>query len=217
MPKRSRPIDDLTGKEFDWLTAKKYVAGAKWLCECRCGKFVTVIAANLKRKNTKSCGCQRFARFAIPVVPNPTKSVWRTLVRKYRGRPDKLCQSWAESFENFVRNVGERPEGHRIQRFPNVAGSYKPGNTIWVKRSEQIPTFTQFLLHNGESHTITEWAKIKGMKRITLKKRLEKMSLEDALNLRLYERRKSWGKAASEVARQKSELESSVDGQSEER
>jgi len=32
---------------------------AQWLCECSCGRVVTVPGANLRRGKTKSCGCLR--------------------------------------------------------------------------------------------------------------------------------------------------------------
>lgn len=56
----SKPID-LTGQRFGKLTAERYVPNTKkgsyWLCRCDCGNTVIVLAGNLKRGNTKSCGC----------------------------------------------------------------------------------------------------------------------------------------------------------------
>lgn len=52
---------DLTGLMFGRLKALDKVgcrAGhALWLCECECGQRVEVIATNLKKGNTRSCGC----------------------------------------------------------------------------------------------------------------------------------------------------------------
>lgn len=56
---------DLTGKTFGKLTVLYRVAnngktrGAKWRCECSCDNhtIIDVLAANLKRGHTTSCGC----------------------------------------------------------------------------------------------------------------------------------------------------------------
>lgn len=55
--------EDLTGKHFGKLTVLYRVRntgatrGAKWKCLCSCGNTVEVLAANLKRNHTLSCGC----------------------------------------------------------------------------------------------------------------------------------------------------------------
>lgn len=54
---------DLTDQVFGKLTArqrdgnKRLGGSAVWLCECECGKVVTVTARDLVSKNTRSCGC----------------------------------------------------------------------------------------------------------------------------------------------------------------
>ena len=56
---------DLTGKTFGKLNVLYRVAnngktrGAKWRCECSCDNhtIIDVLAANLKRGHTTSCGC----------------------------------------------------------------------------------------------------------------------------------------------------------------
>jgi hypothetical protein len=57
---------DLTGQVFGRLTAKEclgYQGGKStsyhWLCDCACGKTVSVLATSLLTGNSKSCGCLR--------------------------------------------------------------------------------------------------------------------------------------------------------------
>ena len=57
---------DLTNERFGRLTVIRRVRNpildrrdAWWLCDCDCGVKVKVPAYNLKRGNTKSCGCLR--------------------------------------------------------------------------------------------------------------------------------------------------------------
>ncbi len=54
-------IKDLTGLVFGYLTVVRYIhtkeKGAYWICQCQCGREVTVKGSNMIRGSTKSCGC----------------------------------------------------------------------------------------------------------------------------------------------------------------
>ena len=60
----ARKCENLIGQKFGMLTVIE-PAGAdahgnkKWLCLCECGKKIVVLALNLKRGHTVSCGCKR--------------------------------------------------------------------------------------------------------------------------------------------------------------
>lgn len=62
---------DITGQRFGRLlvvefhskTQWKHHHLSQWLCRCDCGNNVVVAGANLRRGNTKSCGCLRKAAF----------------------------------------------------------------------------------------------------------------------------------------------------------
>lgn len=62
---------------------------------------------------------------------------------RYKNRPDShcyvgvsMCDRWWV-FENFLADMGERPNGTSLDRFPNNKGNYEPGNCRWATRAEQ--------------------------------------------------------------------------------
>jgi hypothetical protein len=53
----------------------------------------------------------------------------------YSGRGIQVCERW-ESFENFLADMGERPDGRTLERDDTNKG-YEPGNCSWATPIKQ--------------------------------------------------------------------------------
>ncbi len=61
--------------------------------------------------------------------------------RLYAGKV-RICERWND-FYAFLEDMGERPEGKSLDRFPNNHGDYEPGNCRWATQVEQIANSEQ--------------------------------------------------------------------------
>jgi hypothetical protein len=63
------------------------------------------------------------------------KSNYSPTARVYKDRGITVCGHWA-TFENFVRDMGERPAGMTLDRKNNDLG-YTPKNCQWATPQQQ--------------------------------------------------------------------------------
>ena len=93
----------------------------------------------------------------------------------YGGRGIKICEHWND-FANFYQDVGNRPDGHTLDRKDND-GDYSPDNFRWATKSEQCnnqraPKSARLITYQGESLSLRQWTKRLGINHSRTKWRL---------------------------------------------
>lgn len=98
----------------------------------------------------------------------------------YGGRGIKIADSWLESFDNFIKDMGIRPEGKTLERKDNN-GDYCKENCEWATRASQVVNreLTLKLTINGRTMPIAEWSKETGIPYGTLKARKTRLGYTD--------------------------------------
>ena len=150
---------DITGITFGRLVAM-WPCGYKgenrrihWLCSCQCGEYPVTSGDSLRRGLARSCGCLNVGRqdghgHASRAGRSPSYQSWMAMrdrcSRLKRGSSKyyiesgvRVCDRWKDSFEAFLADMGERPPGTTLDRWPNRTGNYEPGNCRWATPAEQ--------------------------------------------------------------------------------
>ena len=142
---------DITGNNYGYLTvicrSDNIKRRTMWECQCMCGNTTIVEGNKLKTGHTKSCGCFR-DNFSIThgMTNTPTYSSWENMIQRttnprssyykdYGGRGVTVCKRWLK-FENFYKDMGERPKNKTLDRIDNNKG-YSKKNCKWSTKSEQ--------------------------------------------------------------------------------
>ena len=96
----------------------------------------------------------------------------------YGGRGISMCPEWMDSFEQFLADMGDRPEGKELDRINND-GNYEPGNCRWVTASENARNKSRAIQyikpkkfgHDGIKATLDIWSAMLGVPLEELKRR----------------------------------------------
>lgn len=165
-------------------------------CRCVCGveKFVSV--SNLRKRQTKSCGCagkplrrqfrREFRAWSLMKYRccTITSSDWNY----YGGRGITVCPQWLikkDGFERFLKEIGPMPNTQKwtVDRL-DVNQGYRPGNIRWATMAEQAQNKrnTHWVVYRGKLTYLSEAARQCGLSFQTIKARLKRgWSIERAL------------------------------------
>lgn len=188
-------IKDMVGKRFERLTVisrhgNTNTGQASWLCECDCGKNVVVNGSNLRRGNSRSCGCLKAektsqAKSTHRMSQTKLYRVWAAMISRcynrnssgfehYGGRGIGVCDRWFE-FENFYRDMGNPLPKQTLERIDNDA-DYSPDNCRWATMREQARNrrSTHYLTIDNLSLSIAEWASRTGIKPSIISERVRR-------------------------------------------
>lgn len=157
-----RPVVEMIGQHFGRLVVLERIYDGsrilRYLARCDCGKEIAAFGTNLRRGNTKSCGClmrELAARSHTKHgdtrhngITTPEYRSWWAMISRcenpnvigfqnYGGRGICICERWRQSYSAFLEDMGRKPtRQHTLDRIQNDDG-YFPSNCRWATKSEQ--------------------------------------------------------------------------------
>lgn len=125
------------------------------------------------------------ARFKHGRSNSTEYAIWRGMIRRchdttnsayrfYGARGVTVCDAWRSDFVEFFRDMGARPsQDHSIDRI-DTTGPYAPENCRWATREQQANNTRSNarLTFNGETLTVSQWARKIGVCVATLSHRI---------------------------------------------
>jgi hypothetical protein len=178
-------MHELSGKQFgDWKIICRSTIPQRWVCRCKCEAVATVRQSDLlngKSKCCRACGSTKHGKQGTP-----TYESWHSMIQRctnpkspsyadYGAMGVSVCPAWL-TFEGFFRDMGERPAGMTLDRFPDKSGDYEPGNCRWAtgKQQQRNKANNSTVTFRGEVRLLIDLSEEFGVHRDTIAGRLRR-------------------------------------------
>lgn len=135
-------------------TGEEVRPSKRWHARCDCGHEWDIPHSHISANSPQSCNlcADRTPKAKLKrsrehlKKAHPSYGSWYAMVRRctsklhqnyhnYGGRGITVTPEWMD-FDNFVRDMGIRPQGHTIDRIDNDKG-YAPNNCRWATPKQQ--------------------------------------------------------------------------------
>lgn len=213
-------MKDRIGEKYGRLTIVSFDKSIKrkprgfryyYNCICDCGNTLSCEYYAIKYNNTNSCGCLHKESCSINGKNNKkhglsknssTYQSWLNMRQRcynknndnyiyYGGKGTIVCNRWKDSFENFLEDMGVKPDkNYTIDRIDNK-GNYEPSNCKWATVVEQNNNHSKNIkvidtITNKQYTSINEAARDINMNPATLRDHL-KGRIKNKTNLKIVE------------------------------
>lgn len=166
-------------------------------CQCTCGKIIHISGSWLRNSRKKSCGCLNLEMMKInghkrgvhfhSVTNNKnnktykswcamkTRCTWKKHHAHERYKDLYIDPDWKNSFQAFLRDMGERPPKTSLDRIDNEKGYFK-ANCRWADAQTQANNrrTNKLAKYHDIIYTVSELAQKAGISRKVLGYRLRK-------------------------------------------
>ncbi len=161
----------------------------KYMCSCDCGKQIVTDKYKLIDGHTKSCGCLKLEMLAERKTTHGQSKTasyksWSEMrnrcnnpknhaYKDYGQRGIKICDRW-DSFENFISDLGERPNKQYSLDRIDVNQGYSPENCRWATWSQQQNNrrTTKYIEYKSEKMSVKQFSNLIGVPYSTVHRHL---------------------------------------------